>query len=241
MKTSIMRKLVAASLMSMMVPCVAFAVPIYVDHFTAPPGGQAITQVPVGTTATFAPGLGTSALLGARYLAVTKIGGSSGGSHAVDINNTAFPSVMADNMEAGVDGNTLLIWDGNGNSTVEYTAGPVDLTAGGINNYIQLHILSNDLPGTVTLNFGDGTTNANYLFTLPGFPSPFPTDVIIPFSAWSGVNFTQIRGGSMAINMLANEDLRIDFIAADGSVPEPSTFLLLGAGLGGLALLRRRK
>ena len=241
MKTSSIKKLLVASLMSIMVPCVAFAIPVYVDHFTGPVGGQSITRTTVGTTPSFATGLGSDTMMGTRDVRVTKSGGS-GGSHAVDINNGAYPSVLADSLESGVLGYTKVIWDSNSNGTIEYTAGPVDLTAGGINSFIQLRVLSNDIPGTVILNFGDGTTSKDYTFSLPWYPTVFPTVVNIPFTSWVGVDFTQIRGGGLTLNLLGDEDLRLDFIAADGSsVPEPSTFLLLGVGLGGLALLRRRK
>ena len=244
MKKSIVKKLLAACLMSILVPCGAFAT-MYVDHFTGPPLGQAITQVGVGTTTSYATGLGASSLSGTRFLAVTKDPGSTGGSHAVDLNNVAFPSVMADSLEAGVRGATRVIWDGNNNNTVEYTMAPVDLTQGGTQNVIDVRVLSNDLLGSMTLNFGDGATNKSYTFILPDYYNPypnprlFPVDVIIPFSAWSGVDFTQIRGGAMFLALKPEEDLRIDFISTT-YVPEPATFILLGAGLIGAFAMRRR-
>ena len=239
MKENIIRKLFAACLMSILVPCGAFAT-MYVDHFTGPLLGQAITQVSVGTTSSYATGLGTSSLSGTRYVSVTKSPGSSGGSHAVDINNAAYPSVMADSLEAGVIGSSRIIWDGNNNSTIEYTMAPVDLTEGDAMDAIAIRILSNDLPGSMTLNFGDGTTNKNYTFTLPDYNNVFPKDIILPFTLWSGVDFSDIRGGAALFNLRSNEDLRIDFISNGSTVPEPSTFVLLGAGLIGAAIMRRR-
>jgi hypothetical protein len=57
-------------------------------------------------------------------------------------------------------------------------------------------------------------------------------------SGWSNpidrVVFTPNPGGKFFI--MDN----FDYTATSSSVPEPSTFLLFGAGLGGLAFLRRK-
>ena len=53
------------------------------------------------------------------------------------------------------------------------------------------------------------------------------------------LNFELNEGTSLG-NLVKNAAAGIDNITID-SVPEPSTFILLGAGLGGLALLRRRR
>jgi len=239
MKKSIMNKLLAVSLMSILAPCAAFAT-MYVDHFDDPVGGQSLTQTAVGTSASFVSGLGTSAMGGSRYVEVTKTGGS-GGSHAIDINNGAYPSVMADSLEAGATGFSRLIWDGNSNNTIEYTMPLIDFTQGGINSAIAIRILFNDQPGNITLNFGDGTVNNNYTLTAPDYYSTFPMDIIIPFSAWTGVDFTQIRGGGMLVDLLQSEDLLIDFVAAVNPVPEPGTLALLGVGMLCLAVYGKRR
>jgi len=239
MKKSIMNKLLAVSLMSILAPCAAFAT-MYIDHFDDPVGGQSLTQTTAGTSATFVSGLGASAMGGSRYVEVTKTG-EFGGSHSVNINNSAYPSVMADSMQAGTSGFSRLIWDGNSNNTIDYTMPLIDFTQGGINSAIAIRILFNDMPGKITLNFGDGTVNNNYTLTAPDYSNPFPIDIIIPFSAWTGVDFTQIRGGGMLVDLLQSEDLLIDFVAPGCPVPEPGTLALLGVGMLCLAVYGKRR
>lgn len=62
--------------------------------------------------------------------------------------------------------------------------------------------------------------------------------------------FTALQGGLLNVNLLASGGTRADYIAIDyarldietpdaTSVPEPSTFFLLGGGLGGFVFMRR--
>jgi hypothetical protein len=240
MKASMKKQLLAACLLSILVPCSAFAT-VYVDHFSAPAGGQALTLTGIGSASSFVSGLGSSTLSGTRYLNVNKTVGS-GGSYAVDINNTAYPSLMASSLESGAVGNASVIWDGNGTDVIDYLMAPVDLTEGGLNNTIDIRIIANDKPGQITLNFGDGTTNSDFTFTLPDYSNTYPLNLSIPFASWTGVDFSQIKGAGMFLDLLSSEDLRIDYISANSAapVPEPSTFLLLGAGIAGIGLMRRR-
>ncbi len=240
MKASMKKQLLAACLLSILVPCSAFAT-VYIDHFSAPTGGQALTLTGIGSASSFVSSLGSLTLSETRYLYIDKTAGS-GGSYAVDINNTAYPSIMASSLESGAVGNAKVIWDGNSSGSIDYVMTPVDLTEGGVNNTIDIRIVANDKPGQLTLNFGDGTTNFDYKFTLPDYTSSYPLNLSIPFTEWIGVDFSQIKGAGMFLDLLASEDLRIDSIFASSAapVPEPSTLLLLGAGIAGIGIMRRR-
>jgi hypothetical protein len=241
MKASMKKQLLAACLLSILVPCSAFAT-VYIDHFSAPTGGQSLTLTGVGSASSFTSSLGSSTLSGSRYLYIDKTS-ETGGSYAVDINNSAFPSLMASSLESGAIGSAKVIWDGNNNGVVDYTMAAVDLTEGGLNNTIDFRLIANDKPGQLTFNFGDGTTSADYTFDLPDYTNTYPLNVSIPFTAWSGVDFSQIKGAGMFLDLLASQDLRIDYISTGSDaapVPEPSTFLLLGAGIAGIGIMRRR-
>lgn len=257
MKTSITKRLMAACLMSIMVPCGAFAT-MYVDHFNAPASAtpQAINQIGAGTSGSYrnnaqlggtAPGVET--LTGTRYLRVTKdLIVPPGGPHDASVNTFAYPSSLVDNRDVNITGDTYVVWDGNTNPQlttppafplappISYTAPPVDLTEGGKATGIIISILFNDMPGNIWLNFGDGTNNQ----TVTTFVGQHltPVNISIPMSAWGTVDFTQLRGGYLDIQGVDARDIQIDFIS--NSVPEPSTFILLGVGVIGAVAMRRR-
>ena len=235
MKKNIMKKLLAVCFMSVLVPCGAFAT-MYVDHFTAPTPGQFLSKLGAGTISSSTTGLGASALFGTRYLENTVISGNGYQDIAINVYD---PSIMSDATGYNVVGQTRIIWDGNTNTTLDYSAAPVDLSQGGQNNLIQILVMSNDLAGNnFTLTFGDGTTHKDVDFTLPANITT-ATTITLPFSLWSGVVFSNIRGAGLFYHGIANEDFAFDYIRAT-SVPEPSTLVLIGAGLIGAVIMKRR-
>ena len=96
-------------------------------------------------------------------------------------------------------------------------------------------------PVNVALYFRDNDSWAKVDTTLTT-----TNQLLINFSNWSnqGIDFAQITGFSMFIEGLTGGSLSIGSIGASGSgpapVPEPSTYLLMGIGLLGAVVLRRR-
>ena len=99
----------------------------------------------------------------------------------------------------------------------------------------------------------DGTTSVNlidFFSTYRVFPTTKPPNYAE--GSYDGylynMNFTsntlsfifELNEGTVANQTLKDTAAGIDNVWIS-TVPEPSTFLLLGAGLGGLALLRRRR
>lgn len=153
----------------------------------------------------------------------------------------------------GANGNLLLTYDGNQSSDVAGNAnnlGPIDATQGGLNDGI-FFVAGSDLGTVITIRAISGATGANVtsaiaLGTISSIDTPTQA-VFIPFTAFTGVNFTMLS--SLLINVNStntlangaggtiNTDVSLDLFSFDsrGAVaPEPGT---IGGALTAVALL----
>ncbi len=128
--------------------------------------------------------------------------------------------------------------------TVNYTAAIAqDFTA---YNYFFLGAQT-DLGFTYRLSVRDNVGNTFV-------SSPFVTQTggnlyqvfVFPFTQFAGIswaNITDIRliASNTSATQYRGSDVAFSLFAASDQVPEPSTYALMAAGLGALALLRRRR
>jgi len=141
-----------------------------------------------------------------------------------------------------------IILTGGFDQTTDAPAG-INLTA----NFNDLLFVSYD-PDFLALSFGidDGTGLTSEMFGVYDFgldanynllsvfgpfivpPTFFYTDGFGPLSDDGVSGFTDLAGNLLDLEVLTND-------ATVSAVPEPSTLLLLGAGLAGLGFWRRRK
>jgi hypothetical protein len=146
-------------------------------------------------------------------------------------------------------GYAYLIWDGNTDGTLNQTGLPAtDLTDSGANTLIGLSVRS-DLLAPITLTFYSLGGSSSYTLNTPaqGFNATPFTNYAIAMTSFTtmsgtGANFSAITAATMLINGQSQPGLDVEIQNYRAmATPEPGTFGLIGAGLVGLAFIRRRK
>lgn len=264
MKSRMMKKsLVAACLVSMLVPCTAMGAFMYIDSFDE--SGQ-INNNPISISATsgsgnvYAPPVVTpltDTLFGTRELYTYWITGQQGSVTTTQLipEPISAEGVLIQRNSAATNaalarGRTVLTIDGAGDDA--------DLTANGCNDLIQVKILEYNLRPNLNLFFWDeygNTANVQANLILPDtVAAGSPYLLSLPMSLWFDqatqqyVDFSDITKFQMNVNSynppgttVLGLDITLDYVGANTShVPEPSTFILLGAGLVGALVVRRR-
>lgn len=219
------------------------AAPILIDNFdtaqflqVGPLGGNPLSGF--GSVAT-----GVNSIGGFRAVNLTRTVGS--GIANVDV-NISEPSLLSYSNGASVVSELLVWWDGDSNSTLDFTNYAVDLTGGGTNTGIRIGNRS-DLVVSVSLQlYTDASNYSTASFNTPGLGTLAPfTEEFLPFASFtptgSGANFTNITAVLLSLTGPASFDLQLDFMEANNPIPEPMTSLLIGGALLGLGMYGRRR
>jgi hypothetical protein len=142
--------------------------------------------------------------------------------HTLDL-QMAFIDLMGNTTASHIHGPTTIPGIGNAGviTTTPYFVGfPIGVTSGAYNNIFDLTSSSSYNPSFITANGGTvGSAEAVLAASLANG------------TAYLNIHTTQYPGGEIRGFLLPEQP---------SSVPEPSTFILLGAGIGSLALLRRK-
>ncbi len=219
------------------------AAPILIDNFNTsqflqvgPGGGNPLSGF--NSVAT-----GANAIGGFRAVNLTRTVGS--GIANVDV-NLSEPSLFSYSNGASVVSQLSVWWDGDSNSTLDFTNFAVDLTGSGTNTGILIGNRS-DLVVAVTLRLYTDAANYSTLnFNTPGLGTLAPfTSVFLPFASFTptgaGANFTNVTAALLSMTGPASFDLQLDFLEATNPIPEPMSALLLGGALLGLGVYGRRR
>lgn len=222
--------------MVLFMPCRVHATSISIDTFidTFDEGFQLLSLSTTGTitdtiSATSSDIVGTEREL---TLEVTSAGTASfNASVAIDDDdNNELQWANA----SGYVSKVTLLWDGVGTGTMD-----ADFETGGV-DALLLEILDIDLTVIISYFFTDTSNNvASFTSSSLSIGSLFTP--YSSFTNYSGTDFTHIKSIQMNMTGPAAVDGRFDFLRAETILPEPSTLLLLGSGLLGLAVKRRRR
>ncbi len=145
--------------------------------------------------------------------------------------------IYAHSADALTPATSTITWDANGAGL-----GGVDFVEGLINNTFSFDIVSIDQGFIDLILTVEDTLSNSASYTFSGAGTGVQT---VAFTNFSGIDFTSVNMLSLQVKGGAASDLTLDLFATTGeqpplTVPEPGVLLLLGAGLLGMAGMRRR-
>jgi hypothetical protein len=160
-----------------------------------------------------------------------------GGAHTLQIDTAARPG--SSNTISGGTWNVGNPSNGGSTGFVSWSdSAGVDLTDGAINDALELQINQIDI-GTTTLTFT--VTDVGGASSMLELTNQTAGQKVFLFSDFSGTaDFTRAATVQLAYITGNNTDLEIDLIQTRQGVPLPGTIALLGAGLLGLGVRRRK-
>jgi len=192
---------------------------VIIDSFLD--GDQVAVGVP--NTVTTSSGIGGERLMQAQGETLGGVVTNSPGTHTATSNGD-------------LGGIVITIWGDGG------TLGGVDLTEGGVNSAFEIDVLFIDdsqgsSVGTMELFFTDSDGDRGRI--IRDFTNLLPGMNLFPFSELTGqVDLDSVDEVELTYTLVGNDLTAV--ITSFSVVPEPSTGLLFGSGLGALCLLRRR-
>ncbi|MFK7765670.1 MAG: PEP-CTERM sorting domain-containing protein [Mariniblastus sp.] len=117
-----------------------------------------------------------------------------------------------------------------------------DLTDGGMNSRFSIGFQTSDttdpIPDVLSVTAISGATSATQFLTIPSNTAA-PAELLVDFSQFGGVNFTQLDSIRLDVDFGPSQAGRDFEISRFSAVPEPATAGVVG--LGGLFVLLRRR
>jgi hypothetical protein len=166
--------------------------------------------------------------------------------------NQGTTNALSFNNSSGSSSNLLVRWDGSATGSLIFTATPVDVTSSGSNGAFNLEVLGSDHPVPLGITITVYTDATHHSSSSQNDPLIFPDlgdspqGLLFYFSAFttdtgaSPVDFTHVTAIDLNLKGTKALDMTIDFLQA-GPSPEPGTWVMMGIGLLGFAVLIRRK
>lgn len=192
-----------------------------------------------GTTAGSATAAATSIIGTEREASISRLTGADPATLAFNSGGTGTLSIANG---TGGTSSSVVVWDGVGASGL----GGVDLTVGGAQDALDLRIIANDFAAIVTITVIDTLAGGSSLSLASpgGIPGPSSIPFLFEYTNFIGTaDFTSIDLIALTVDTPFNAtDIELDFLGTTTTeIAEPETLLILGLGLAGLGLVRRRK